>query len=71
MASLEAMTVPTTERSSASPFLSVVIPAFDEEGRIGASLDSVRKHTRNVPVIDLIVERKRSGGRSEEAARRQ
>jgi hypothetical protein len=36
-----------------------------------ASLDSVRKHTKNVPVIDLIVERKRDGGRSEEAARGQ
>lgn len=64
------MTVPTTDRRSPSPFLSIVIPAFDEEGRIGASLDKILRYLAGRPfAAEVIVVDDGSADRTSEVAR--
>jgi dolichyl-phosphate beta-glucosyltransferase len=65
------MTAPTTDRRSPSPFLSIVIPAFEEEGRIGASVDKILHYLAGKPfAAEVIVVDDGSADRTSDVARK-
>jgi len=55
MTTPETMADPTSDRNPPSPVLSIVIPAFNEEGRLGASLEKIRAYLAGKPFAAEVV----------------